>query len=50
MINCKIVPRHWIISLWWFYAIKHYFPDKNNKGKKSVLFVLDFFCLKFGEF
>ena len=25
MCGFKIVPGHWIISLWWFYLIKHNF-------------------------
>ena len=27
--NCKMVARHWIIHLWWFYEIKHYLDDWN---------------------
>ena len=25
-----VVPRHWIIRLWWFKAIKQNFDDKNK--------------------
>ena len=28
----KMVPKRWIIRLWWYYEIKHTFDDKNNKG------------------